>query len=147
MASHSFPTFTSLFSLTKSQFLNWNNLQFKTIAAVWDEKMSPRHRQVAFYSFGLQHCISEHNFLGSSTTPSQWKTPALGAVLRSADCWGASSPSSCPHLRGQSVYHTSFPHSSCRTAFSPLSHSLSLWLQGSAVSCGGRLELSGTGCA
>lgn len=34
-----------------------------------------------------------------------------------------------------------------RAAFSLLPHSLSLWLWGSAVSCGGRLELSGTGCA
>lgn len=107
--------------------------------------MSPRSGQVAFYSFRLQHCISEHNFLGSS--PSRWKTPALGAVLRSADCWHASFHSSCPHLRVQSVYHTSFPHSSCRAAFSPLSHSLSLWLWSSAVTCSGRLELSGTGCA
>lgn len=83
-------------------------------AAVWDEKMSPRHCQVAFYTSRLQQCISERNLLGSLMKPSQWKTLALGAALRSADCWGLSSPSSCPHLRAWGVHHTSSPHFSLK---------------------------------
>lgn len=108
------------------------------LAAIWDEKMSPRHCQVPF-TLRLLHCISEHK-LGSSF-PTENPCPWCSAgICRLLECL---LPLLLPSPQGSRCLSHLFP------SLLPARQHLVLYPRvspcGSAMSCG--LELSGTGYA